>query len=512
MDEQTTDRPAPQTTGRRQSPNLDEKRSRDASVGRLWWLLFLLATAALALPFAVVQEPPLLDYPNHLARAFVLAHLAPQHDAVSQTFAQAYRADWRPYPYILMDLAIVGLQRVLPVEVAGKLMLSAAMVALPLATAWFLWQANRRSIHLALLACALSYNVLYFWGFNAYQLSVAGGMAMLGTWLWYQRAPTWGRGTMFAVLTFATYFAHLMGFAAAAFLLVFYQLTRKGWRERWRLAAFLAPPTLLFLWARPALSGAKQGVVFRSWSEKFADLRDLPTHGYLGWTDDVVVWGLLACLLLAVLGNRQLRVQWRWAAAVVGLLAVYLLLPYGLGSGFDLDVRLVAPLVLASLAVFDLGPRAKWVAALAVLLVGVRVYDACAGFRLATATSATLNGGIATIARGARVYPSVDTCDDDDPLNHYYVHYWAYAVIRRGAVSPYLFDIPGQTPMRIRWQPYMPSGFWQHCEQPQPDWRRVAADYDYIWSYGEQRFTAPIQAVADAVYARDALVVYRVRR
>jgi hypothetical protein len=38
-------------------------------------LLLALIAVALLFPVWLVRYPPLLDYPNHLARSFVLAHL-----------------------------------------------------------------------------------------------------------------------------------------------------------------------------------------------------------------------------------------------------------------------------------------------------------------------------------------------------------------------------------------------------------------------------------------------------
>src|SRR5208337_3533764 len=140
--------------------------------------------------------------------------------------------------------------------------------------------ANRTEIKLSLLACALSYNVLYFWGFTAYHLSVSFCFLMVGTWLWYRRKPSFARAALFAIITFLAYFAHMLGFASAAFILVFYELTSWNWREWLRLAGFLAPPSLLFLWARPGLSGQKSGVEWRPMLEKLQSLRDLPTRGY----------------------------------------------------------------------------------------------------------------------------------------------------------------------------------------------------------------------------------------
>src|SRR5438552_590925 len=50
--------------------------------------------AALLLPVWLVRYPPLLDYPNHLARSFVLAHL---NDPAFH-FRGFYPAEWVPIP------------------------------------------------------------------------------------------------------------------------------------------------------------------------------------------------------------------------------------------------------------------------------------------------------------------------------------------------------------------------------------------------------------------------------
>lgn len=474
----------------------------------LWIAGFLALAASLALPFLFVQEPPLLDYANHLARGFVLNHL---HDSAYH-FAEYYRADWKPYPYILWDLLLVAFEQVLPVEVAGKLLLMLTTALLPVSVAWFLWQANRSEIKLSLLACALSYNVLFFWGFTAYHLSVGCCFLMVGTWLWYRREPSLLRAALFALSTFLAYFAHLLGFAAAAFILVFYEITRWNWREWLRLAAFLAPPSLLFLWARPGLNGETHRVEWRPFMDKLHALRDLSTQGYDVQLDQIFLYGLVLCLLVAVVRNRELRVNRRWLVPFAGLFAVYLLLPYGWGASSDLDVRLVAPLLLMSLAVLRVGRRANWIAVLAVALTVLRVYNFTTGFEDETQRNAAMNRGIAQIARNAKVFPLVDTCKDEDPLDYYYVHYWAYSVIRRGAISPYLFDIPGQTPMRITWEPYMSDGYWGHCYDVEPEWNDVANDYDYIWSYGDQRYGRGIREVADKVFAEGPLILYQVRK
>src|SRR6202171_548141 len=98
---------------------------------------FILAATLLA-PIWIVAFPPLLDYPNHLARSFVLAHL----NDPKFTFSKFYRADWGAYPYLGMDASLALLSRLLPIEVAGRVFLSLCILALPAAGWFFLRQAN----------------------------------------------------------------------------------------------------------------------------------------------------------------------------------------------------------------------------------------------------------------------------------------------------------------------------------------------------------------------------------
>ena len=62
------------------------------------------AAVALLIPLWAVAYPPLVDYPNHLARSYVLAHI---HDF--DTLAQNYRVDMRPLPYLTVDLALMAM-------------------------------------------------------------------------------------------------------------------------------------------------------------------------------------------------------------------------------------------------------------------------------------------------------------------------------------------------------------------------------------------------------------------
>src|ERR1700681_2421131 len=84
------------------------------------WVVLPIFAAMLVLPVWIVAFPPMLDYPNHLARSFVLAHL----NDPAFTFTRFYRADWGAYPYLGMDASLAVLVRLFPIETAGRVFLS----------------------------------------------------------------------------------------------------------------------------------------------------------------------------------------------------------------------------------------------------------------------------------------------------------------------------------------------------------------------------------------------------
>src|ERR1700687_4268055 len=128
------------------------------AVGNILRLVTLLILAAsLLVPIWSAAFPPLLDYPNHLARSFVLAHLGDP----AFTFNRFYRADWGAYPYLGMDASLSILGRLLPIETAGRVFLSLCALALPGAAWFFLLRVNPGDDATALWALLISCNVFF---------------------------------------------------------------------------------------------------------------------------------------------------------------------------------------------------------------------------------------------------------------------------------------------------------------------------------------------------------------
>ena len=119
----------------------------------------LLAGALWTLPLWLVRFLPMVDYPQQLAAASILRHYGDPARALSGTFEIVL---WRPQG--LFETLVAGLAFLLPVEAAGKVLLSLALLAVPLAAA-ALCRRTGRPAGYALLALAFTYNEAFFWGF-----------------------------------------------------------------------------------------------------------------------------------------------------------------------------------------------------------------------------------------------------------------------------------------------------------------------------------------------------------
>src|SRR4030081_3912698 len=178
----------------------------------------LILVAALVAPIWIVAFPPLLDYPNHLARSFVLAHL----NDPAFTFSRFYRADWGAYPYLGMDASLAFLGRLFTIETAGRVFLSLCALALPAAAWFFLRQVNPGDDATALWALLIACNVFFLEGFLNFDLSLAVGFLALGFWLRWLAKQSIARWVAALAVFTVLYFTHLLGFGIAGLVVVAY--------------------------------------------------------------------------------------------------------------------------------------------------------------------------------------------------------------------------------------------------------------------------------------------------
>jgi len=203
--------------------------------------LLLLAGAA---PFWAGRFLPLLDLPQHLGLASVIARYSDPGTGFSRTYAVSGALE--PYWGYLAPMWI--LTRVLPLELANRLLFSAWAVALPLSVAFALFSLGR-DWRWGAFALPLVWQANLFFGFAPFLLSMPLLFAALGLAAGDLAAesPRASRGALLAALAAALELAHAQTFLLFGLLVL--GLLAAEWRgvrwAVWRLAPY-APALALF--------------------------------------------------------------------------------------------------------------------------------------------------------------------------------------------------------------------------------------------------------------------------
>lgn len=465
------------------------------NAARLWVLLIL---GALLAPIWTVRYPPVVDYPNHLASAFVLAHLKDP----AFHFGGFYAADWNANPYLAMDVILVGLQRFMPIEIAGRVLLSLCVLAVPAAAWFFVRRASPGEDSLALWSLAITQNLYFFlWGMLNLQLSLALCLLVLGFWLEYLERPSIGLWCLLLALTTALYLTHLMGFGVAGWVMTAYSIfARKRIREILFSWILFIPGVLLFL--HSTMPQAKSGweYVF-NWSVKGPGLLVAVTSGISPVYDFVTAAFLVVALGVACLDNRHFRCNYRWLGVAGSLFVFYWILPARLGPGINTDRRLIPFIFVLVLAAVQVGRRKRLLSAMAILLFVLRAGEVEHHFISAQQDSARLSRAFSVIPDGMRVLPLATPSD-------HMQHFWAYGIIQRGWLSSCLFQNRGVQPLRTLLQSDSACAPILNPAEPF-DWKAIRHDFDYVWVYRVPGSLPWLAAISKVVYEDGDLRIHQ---
>src|SRR5215212_2730386 len=180
-------------------------------------LLLCLAGLLLCLPVIFTRYVPLVDYPNHLARAHIL-HFYEHVPAYQSAYAPAPA----PLPNLAVDLVVTTL-----LNFFG--LLTAARIFLVVIILLFVAGCHRlgRAIHggptwLAIPCCFLVYNSSFLYGFVNYVFGVGLFCVTLSYWLEWRRELNASRFLLVTLLAACSYLAHLSAysFLGVAFVVV----------------------------------------------------------------------------------------------------------------------------------------------------------------------------------------------------------------------------------------------------------------------------------------------------
>lgn len=481
-------------------------------------ILFTLCLAIILAPFALIEYPPLLDYPNHLARLFILTHPdEPPLDAY-------YRIAWAPIPNLGFDAVGFALAQLMPVETAGRVFLGVALALLlsaPLAVHRALYG---RLSPLPLVAGALLFNRVLQENYLGYLLGVGLAVWAYAIWLALRPASTALRLAFLQVAALVVYFTHLYAIAALGVLVVM-SAAAEGWRAAppsagARLGGMIRavlPEVLPFVLPLVLLVASKTGgtsdgirylpIAFKLYNLAAALMLELSLQGIL-----IVLAALVPALLLGLGRSRIIHPDVTWP--LVTLFVLFLLLPDMLMSSNGADWRILLPgaLVLVGGAAPLPGRRGAVVAgALAICVNLAAAANAWVAWREGDGLTADARTALAALPRGAWLIPYYPEEAHLAKFLPSIYHMALYAVIDRGALVPTLFARAGHQPVAIR-AGHEPAERWFHWlrEPDGPPPRSEVPVYLLGIDSAPEDVDPPLPVAAEMVTQADGFTLYRV--
>ena len=472
--------------------------------------LLLAVAAVLMLPVLLVEYVPLVDFPNHLARAYIFHH----YEQVPE-FQATYRKLFEPIPDLGIEMALAAVLPFVSLPAAGRIYLL-LIIAVFVAGCHLLGVAiQKEPTYLALPCCFFVYNSMLLYGMVNYVLGVGLFAVALACWLsWREEWNLW-RAAAVTLLVAAAYLTHLTayGFLGVAFVVVSaWQYARENESIRTIAAGLLplVPPALFFLWYMRG-SGKSGEILWNSLTGKLiGSLSLLSSYDYR--LDAFVLIVLVAVGAAILRWSRRWRIAWPTFAAGWFLFFLYLAFPLEVLTSSAADVRMIAPAALLVV----LSVRFELPATTAGVLLAVWLVTATLRVGGIGATWMGVDRRIAAeiermrvLPPNASVYPVFIPPADRFAAKSErgFEHLALYAVTERHATVPTLFGFGGVS-IYFREKPTLLSPLYS----PVTEWRANLKNYDFVWSYGlDEPLGAELDKDFSAVYQADGFALWRHR-
>ena len=242
--------------------------------------IYTFAAAVVLMPLTVIDIPLIADYPNHLARMFILGNIADD-----PLLAERYVVDFDFIPNLVMDFVVPWLATLLPLELAGRLFLALTLLSTLLGVAWLHRILFNRWSLWPLTATFFLYHGSLLAGLVNFSFGVGVTLMALAVWISIRHRPVVMRLLIGCGLALTLYFCHLVALGAYGLVVAGYEFVRG--RDKWSrrdgparaaidglvAAATLSIPALLFVSTLSSDGvGAGWSIIYGDWSWKMKAL------------------------------------------------------------------------------------------------------------------------------------------------------------------------------------------------------------------------------------------------
>ena len=378
----------------------------NAQTSRAWLAAAFVAWIALCVPLLFVDVPPLADYPNHMARMDVLARLP-----ADPVLADIYVTHWAVIPDLAIDSFMPFLLAVLPVHVAGRMLLALILLLDMVGVIACAACLHGRRTWWSIGAAFAAYNFTFLMGFLNFNLTLAAAMPLAALYMALRQR---GRAAVAAGAALVSggvlFMGHLMGLCFYLLLIgsaeapgVWGAMRARAWpRLPWPAFAAIILPAGLY--PMTGLHHAEGFLSWLSWPDNF-EYAIAPVVNYVWWLD-VGTAGLILGFVAAAALTRRLRIAPGAVLALTLLSALYWVTPNDIKDTSLVSVRLA---VMAGFVLFmaiqpTLEPRlARLALTAAAALFLVRMSVVSAAWWDYRTDVANIRAAIAPVQPGERV-------------------------------------------------------------------------------------------------------------
>jgi hypothetical protein len=416
-------------------------------------VFFALLLGASLSPVLLTPIPAMVDYPNHLARMYILS------DSGGPDANPYYRVAWAIYPNLAMDLIVPQLARLgVAVELGTRLFLLLSQVLI-ISGALAIERVVKGHLQISgFVALMFLYCQPFTLGFVNFEFGLGIALWGIALYLAVQERSWTTRGSVNAALVAALFIAHFFALGVYGATLGLHEI----WRAWDRKATYRATAMRFVLLAIPVLvvlsimafTGGSIGGVRTKWFFSLKWLWPLTIlNGYYLMVSEVSVGALLVWIYLAVRrGALRLEPAGRWLAA--GFVIIYLAIPLQLFDTSFADFRIIpaAALILSAFCSLSL-PTPHWKLATAACVGAITLTNLAVVLFVWTSYRdeyAAVIDSFHAIDKGAMVLIGASGNDPPvrDPTDRPINYAPTLAVHYAKAFVPQLYSAEGKQPLR----------------------------------------------------------------
>ncbi|MBA4367688.1 MAG: hypothetical protein C0403_08625 [Desulfobacterium sp.] len=463
------------------------------------------------IPLGMVRFPPMVDYPNHLARMYLLANLD-QSDILSEF----YRIKWTVLPNLAMDVIVPPLIKIFPLEIAGRIFIAIILLLLLSGTCALFYALHRRISVWPLLAVLFLYNRVLLWGFLNCLFGIGLMLWVLAAWIFFSDRPAYVRAIGFIIPALCLFFSHIFALGVYGLCIVGYEFSahrRSGFRNQATalgisLVQFILPG-ILFLFFSPAAPADQAGIYYGSFFWRFVAVL-YPVLNYYPVLD-IGTALMLGGLFVTGILTKKIHIAEAMYGPLVLLFILFWIMPMQIITSDRNEMRISITLafLITAASAPEPGSIRHWRTGVALLLVLVGVRTAVLTtqwFRADEIYSQYLTA-FEQIKPGGRLFTAIAYPGVWKPFPVPLTHIPCLAIIQRSAFVPSLLAYSTQQPVQLaevyekQKKQYHQHPNFENGEMPEIE--KIFKNYDYFLIVNELYFRKKIDISWPEIYRGD---------